>query len=289
MAVQSHPRNRSTAAAHNQSQPSAAQRPAVRRTSSDATQPSRPKTKVGVGHNGDDQFLRRAFDSVYQASDTVGSITLEDVKRAYRRVSPRTRWTVITIMATLALIWIALRLFIGGAALVKEMNQPTLEQRLQPPYPVVLHPAPITDGSTGVLRHMAGYEAAGVLPETAHPLLGCVVTGGALPPENCILGYSATFTEAVEYTGVETQARVGIVQFATPDEARTFTRAMHTFAQGNGGIGNYVLSAAQPVNYFFGATPEGWRMFVWSKDNWVYVVASPSQRTVDQVMNALPF
>ncbi len=284
MAVQSRPHNRSTAAAR-----SAAQRPTARRTPSDATQPSRPKAKAWVGHNGDDQFLRRAFDSVYEAGDTAGSITLDDVKRVYRRVSPRTRWTIITIMATLMLIWIALRLFIGGAALVKEMNQPTLEQRLQPPYPVVLHPAPVTNGASGVLRHMAGYEAAAAQPETAHPLLGCVVMGDMIAPESCILSYSAMFIEAVEYTGLETQARIGIVQFATQSEARTFIRAMHAFTRGNGGVGNYALSAAQPVNYFFGATPDNWPTFIWSKENWVYVVTSPSQRTVDQIMNALPF
>jgi hypothetical protein len=157
----------------------------------------------------DDQFLRRMFDFLY-------SVNLDDVRRAVNRIDRRTRWAIIILIASVILIWAFLKLTQKGIEAIEVANQPSLEERVMPPYDLESRPVPLMD-IEALKVVIADATATAALIPTATPTMTPTPT---LTPTPMLEGTAEVTAEVIIEIPTATITPTSIPDNLTEEEAK---------------------------------------------------------------------
>jgi hypothetical protein len=83
--------------------------------------------RTDARYAGDEQFLRRAFDTAYQ-------VTPENFRNFIGNMPRRVKWMIVTTLAALVLVLVLLQLTRVGIQAIEWANRPPLMERILAPY-----------------------------------------------------------------------------------------------------------------------------------------------------------
>lgn len=83
-------------------------------------------------------------------------------------------------------------------------------------------------------------------------------------------------------------ARVVAAQYETVIDAKSAIRLMFNDSRAKGNIGNFAMLQDLDVNYFY-AYHNGWYVFGWSHDRWVFTVSAQDFLKLEDIIAKLPF
>jgi hypothetical protein len=105
--------------------------------------------------SNEEQFLRRAFDTAYE-------VTPENVRNTYVRIPRKVKWMIVSTLASLVLVIIAVQLTLAAVEAVQWANRPTLLERITDRYQLAQRPLPAVN-SEGTAFYPLPYVDAALL------------------------------------------------------------------------------------------------------------------------------
>lgn len=275
----------------------------------------------------DDQFLRKAFDTVYKFdTDTVKkqiNVEVNHIKKMDKRILGMSM-TVIAIAVLIIVVLNVLQVAINHAAW---QNRPTFQERFSAPYGLEAKFPPLLDNAVAVdaeVDKFVTFQSANIeiytgsdAPQAADMLSQIVKMQSILPQQIdtftlqhsrvqkqllpqclfstgvkertvCDVTHKAEFLESGNFVDENgNQIHIVMTKFADATQATTILDETFSFARSIGHIGNFALLDLLVVDYFYSTTRHT-ASFTWSNENWVFNVSSNDFATIDAFMEVFP-
>jgi hypothetical protein len=235
-----------------------------------------------------DQFLRRAFDFAE-------TVTANDVRRTWRHawhsLDRHTKWLIVSILASLILMWVVINLAQALIAAIQWTNRPTWNDRLTAPYNLESRIWPAFDLSNPTAVLPAAADKYALQAAAAQPglLAQCLLSADGKTPAICTIDQTADYVETGLYQNTDGHTvTVSTAHFETAEVAKDAALNLFMYSRSIGRIGNYVLVPSRSVDYYYSSTRDQFS-FTWSSGPWVYTASSTSLDYLEQVIMAFPY
>ncbi len=139
-----------------------------------------------------------------------------------------------------------------------------------------------------LLLHFSQIETEMALPASVNDCLVASEAGSDELPACGITIYPLYLEPGTYQITADAQpVAVTMATFEDHETATSMMKELYTYADTNGQTGNYTLGVTQ-VDYFYSRL-EGDYTFVWSHDNWVYVISALSFTDMEAIATAFPY
>jgi hypothetical protein len=184
--------------------------------------------RTDARYAGDEQFLRRAFDTAYQ-------VTPENFRNFIGSIPRRVKWMIVTTLAALVLVLVLLQLTRVGIQAIEWVNRPPLMERIQAPYDLEarltpnvavdsleLAPIPFVDSAALAEKRALALEEAWAAAEAEDEQAAALVAAEAEAQEAVVEGQAVADGEALtdgEIAGAAEEAAPAALEVTIDEEA----------------------------------------------------------------------
>lgn len=231
---------------------------------------ARPSTQ------SDDQFLRRAFDAVYD-------FDIRDVTDRWNKIDRRIRWYMFSAIGVLMLVIVVTQLGKGVATAIHNANLPEAYELLQAPYDLGEN---LIQLDTAALPMWETFTQTPVELTNLNPEVACMVDYTTCTDEQLLEWVDLSSGISANYSNETLSFNVTALRFADVFAAQRALEQLYDYSDATGAMGNYVIMPSQPVRYYYGLA-NGWLNFTWAASNDIYTIKARNASELASVMEML--